>query len=921
MGLSSWDLLGDRRAAVGVTDRTVYQCGAVGARVISIHCQPTWLCTRFMQRVTDKTAIEEISTPDRTAHDARPSERHLGAGFRHAAAGQFFRDWRVVRPFPAQGGEADVYLVVNDHGSRILKLFRYGIAPKQDVFARLVTLSEGHPDHLVRVFEFALDPGTQCYYEMEEFIADGTLVDVLGARRLADDEVMVVLRNLYTSLSILHEHNILHLDVKPANVLVRSQKPLAVVLSDFSISSLVEAEVSKKITVNKGTSLYQAPESIAGFVGPKTDWWSLGVVILELLLGRHPLAGLQPQVVLYQLTTKGLDIPDEISPRWRPLLMGLLTRNPDKRWGEPELRQWFAGVVVPTWYQEEEAQSGVAADAAGGFGAQAQARRLATPMALGPQAYHSLEELLVAAFSSFDLWEIGKTLVARGVVETWLDQNGDTERARQLRDLATGESDADLRLLTIGYYFNSALPLIWRGVPIDEPMLLGGLREYETLPEPEAQMVQGLFSGQIFNQYRKLTGNNLGRIDKLRKLGEAASATALQELPVGQRCRVVFHAAHGDFAAVAALPALEAAIGNKDGGDTILALVAAKGFSEFARRTSLWHPEDAAVWDFAGRVHASPWGSDPTVVGLILAHQDEITALARRDAVLPRFLVRLLSKLDPDHTLLKDLPDLLKAHPWLEAILRTCYRLPEQYPLGECIGSLRTTVALQARADTFKTLAVPPVMQSCARGQFVTAAEQKLVREILDDPEILRRGDLPNRFAALMKPSRCPMCQAKIRENERFCSCCGASVGDLNTAARPAAGSMPGVVTRMSDTFYRDTRAPLTLVDLVVPAMVFLLMAAIAIPGFRNAGDSAREKACYANMRVILSAIEQYNMDHSAKIDWCDGSTVNDMRNNRYLQTEPQCPLNPRGPGGSIYLGSHLKNDGVVWCPLHGTVE
>lgn len=112
-----------------------------------------------------------------------------------------------------------------------------------------------------------------------------------------------------------------------------------------------------------------------------------------------------------------------------------------------------------------------------------------------------------------------------------------------------------------------------------------------------------------------------------------------------------------------------------------------------------------------------------------------------------------------------------------------------------------------------------------------------------------------------------------------------------------------------------------TLIELMIVIAIIGILAAIAVPNFRQARESAREKACYANIRVIQSAIEQYNMDHSSMYDTCDGAIIKQLKDNQYLKTEPQCPSDPKASGASIYKGASLKNNGVVSCPTHGTVE
>jgi len=90
--------------------------------------------------------------------------------------------------------------------------------------------------------------------------------------------------------------------------------------------------------------------------------------------------------------------------------------------------------------------------------------------------------------------------------------------------------------------------------------------------------------------------------------------------------------------------------------------------------------------------------------------------------------------------------------------------------------------------------------------------------------------------------------------------------------------------------------------------------AAIAIPNFRKAREQGREKACYANMRVILGAVEMYNMDHSSMMRTAN---IDDLRSGQYLKAAITPPEN----GCAYGTIGDLASDGHVICLLHGAVE
>lgn len=92
---------------------------------------------------------------------------------------------------------------------------------------------------------------------------------------------------------------------------------------------------------------------------------------------------------------------------------------------------------------------------------------------------------------------------------------------------------------------------------------------------------------------------------------------------------------------------------------------------------------------------------------------------------------------------------------------------------------------------------------------------------------------------------------------------------------------------------------------------------AVAIPNFRKAREQARDKACYANMRVLLGAVEMYNMDNPEMMTVVTENEMDLLVQGKYLKarmTKPEIGCNY----GTI---GDLSNDGLICCALHGTVE
>lgn len=130
----------------------------------------------------------------------------------------------------------------------------------------------------------------------------GTIEEDLDKRSVFSEEIVVTIA-LQTILALRYaysNHKIVHLDLKPANILIRERNPLRIQISDWGISRIAssiaqsnwqKSESPAQLTsYGAGTPLYMAPERFSGTweISPRADIYSLGIVLLQLLTGALP---------------------------------------------------------------------------------------------------------------------------------------------------------------------------------------------------------------------------------------------------------------------------------------------------------------------------------------------------------------------------------------------------------------------------------------------------------------------------------------------------------------------------------------------------------------------------------------------------------------------------------------------------------
>ena len=190
-----------------------------------------------------------------------------------------------------------------------------------------------HPN-IIRVYNVDEDQGN--VYIAMEFIEGESLNEVMQKKKFSAEEIIELGSAVAGTLDYAHKQGIIHRDIKPGNILIRSDGILKI--TDFGIAHIEDSSAQKQTQAGEilGTPAYMSPEQVLSQpVDGRSDIFSLGVILYELSAGKMPFAGQNlaaifnaiTQVDPAPVTAGNPDIPGDLSD----IISKCLQKNPDNR--------------------------------------------------------------------------------------------------------------------------------------------------------------------------------------------------------------------------------------------------------------------------------------------------------------------------------------------------------------------------------------------------------------------------------------------------------------------------------------------------------------------------------------------------------------------------------------------------------------
>jgi TolB-like protein/tRNA A-37 threonylcarbamoyl transferase component Bud32 len=189
-----------------------------------------------------------------------------------------------------------------------------------------------HP-HIGTIHEISETEDGQLFIAMACYAGE-SLKDRIERGPLPIEEAIDIAIQIAQGLSKAHEKEIVHRDMKPANVVITEDAQLKII--DFGLAKLMGSTVLTKTGTTMGTVAYMSPEQAQGAeVDYHTDVWALGVMLYEMLAGKNPFMGDYEQAVLYSILNEAPEfitkVRGEVPVQIEKILEKALDKDPEKR--------------------------------------------------------------------------------------------------------------------------------------------------------------------------------------------------------------------------------------------------------------------------------------------------------------------------------------------------------------------------------------------------------------------------------------------------------------------------------------------------------------------------------------------------------------------------------------------------------------
>lgn len=250
----------------------------------------------------------------------------------------------VIEELLGQGGMSAVYKATDPNLKRVvaIKMIHTHLSNDPDFVKRFeeeaTAVAQLRHPNIIQVYDFNRDDDV--YYMVLEFVPGETLQDHLkrlnqSGRRLSVTSAMEYIANACDAVDYAHQRGMIHRDIKPANLMLNTQGQ--VILMDFGIAKIVGGQRHTATGAVVGTAMYMSPEQIKGEQPDRrTDIYSLGVTLFELVSGRPPFEADSAMTLMMMHINDPVPDPRKLNPDVPEALVAVinkaLAKDPNDRY-------------------------------------------------------------------------------------------------------------------------------------------------------------------------------------------------------------------------------------------------------------------------------------------------------------------------------------------------------------------------------------------------------------------------------------------------------------------------------------------------------------------------------------------------------------------------------------------------------------
>ncbi len=361
---------------------------------------------------------------------------------------QSIDEYTILEAVETTQATKECFLVKNDQDEvYFLTLYHENYAPDKAIYKALLKADIDHVAALIKTGYW-----NNRFFEVTEQIKGGAL-DTLDY--IDENQIEKLVDEIGRALRDFSEAGMRHRDLSPQNILIRNKEHFDLVIIDFSSARLSDYDLDTDTPLE--LTRYTAPEAIIGGISPASDWWSLGMIILEQITKGAFFENINDKAFMIHLVTRGVQLPTNIGERVLLLLKGLLCRDPLKRWHWEEVDKWLKKEYVAP---PIEALTNLE-------------QKKEKKITLGEETYTNIGYFALAAAEEKN-WNEGLALFTSGKISNWVKEIlGEGTTSSSIRNLRSKENiDIEWLFSLALMHLNDALPLTWRGQIIIPAWLL-----------------------------------------------------------------------------------------------------------------------------------------------------------------------------------------------------------------------------------------------------------------------------------------------------------------------------------------------------------------------------------------------------------------------------------------------------------------